>query len=60
MRTCQQGNSFGIIPGGFQEAAVGKVGTDRVWLKQRKGFVKVSRRASFFLAGQGDREGAIQ
>ena len=36
-----QGNSFGIIPGGFQEAALTKLGTDRVWINSRKGFIKV-------------------
>lgn len=36
-----QGNSFGIIPGGFQEATLSKLGTDRVWMKNRKGLIKV-------------------
>lgn len=38
----QQRKSFGIIPGGFQEAALMKLGTDRVWINERKGFVKVT------------------
>lgn len=36
-----QGYSFGIIPGGFQEATLSKLGTDRVWMKNRKGLIKV-------------------
>ena len=36
-----QGLSFGIIPGGFQEATLSKLGTDRVWMKNRKGLIKV-------------------
>eukprot|EP00903_Cladosiphon_okamuranus_P017841 g16419.t1 len=36
----KKGRSFGIIPGGFQEATLSKLGTDRVWLKNRKGLIK--------------------
>lgn len=39
--TVFQGLSFGIIPGGFQEATLSKLGEDRVWMKNRKGLVKV-------------------
>lgn len=47
-----QGNSFGIIPGGFQEAALAKLGTDRVWINTRKGFIKV-RHGSILLGARG-------
>lgn len=42
-----QGKSFAIIPGGFQEAALSKLGTDRVWIKERKGFIKVRLRVRY-------------
>eukprot|EP00904_Undaria_pinnatifida_P013564 jgi/Undpi1/9338/HiC_scaffold_26.g11796.m1 len=45
----KKGNSFGIIPGGFQEAALTKLGTDRVWIKSRKGFVKYALRYGYRL-----------
>eukprot|EP00752_Nemacystus_decipiens_P017698 g15868.t1 len=36
----KKGLSFGIIPGGFQEATLSKLGADRVWMKNRKGLIK--------------------
>ncbi|CAM9525628.1 unnamed protein product [Ascophyllum nodosum] len=36
----EKGTSFAMMPGGFQEASLSKLGTDRVWLKQRRGFIK--------------------
>ncbi|CAM9885235.1 unnamed protein product [Scytosiphon promiscuus] len=36
----KKGLSFGIIPGGFQEATLSKLGKDRVWMKNRKGLIK--------------------
>lgn len=35
-----KGESFGLLPGGFEEATISAVGHDRVYLKKRQGFVK--------------------
>ncbi|CAN0380000.1 unnamed protein product, partial [Discosporangium mesarthrocarpum] len=32
--------SFGLLPGGFQEATLSKLGVDRVYINHRKGFIK--------------------
>lgn len=48
----KKGLSFGIIPGGFQEATLSKLGTDRVWMKNRKGLIKV-RLQSAFMSDKG-------
>merc|ERR1712100_797571 len=31
--------SMGIVPGGFHEASISEVGTDRAYIKERKGFM---------------------
>jgi hypothetical protein len=35
--------TFGILPGGFEEATISKMGRNRIFIKSRKGFVKVGR-----------------
>ena len=41
--------SFGLIPGGFHEATIASPGSDRVFLKDRKGFVKYALQHGFAL-----------
>eukprot|EP00635_Sarcinochrysidales_sp_CCMP3193_P014788 CAMPEP_0118894190 /NCGR_PEP_ID=MMETSP1166-20130328/3077_1 /TAXON_ID=1104430 /ORGANISM="Chrysoreinhardia sp, Strain CCMP3193" /LENGTH=316 /DNA_ID=CAMNT_0006833077 /DNA_START=72 /DNA_END=1021 /DNA_ORIENTATION=+ len=43
------GRSCGILPGGFEEATLTVRGQDRVFLKQRKGFVKFALRYGYKL-----------
>ncbi|CAB1118819.1 unnamed protein product [Ectocarpus sp. CCAP 1310/34] len=45
----QKGLSFGIIPGGFQEATLSKLGEDHVWMKNRKGIVKYALQSGYRL-----------
>ena len=41
--------SFGLIPGGFHEATIAERGTDRVFLRKRKGFVKYALQHGYSL-----------
>jgi 2-acylglycerol O-acyltransferase 2 len=43
----QQSKSFALIPGGFEDATIFKQGTDRIYLKERKGFVKLALQAGY-------------
>ncbi|CAM9488198.1 unnamed protein product, partial [Heterosigma akashiwo] len=45
----EKGESFGIIPGGFEEATISKLGAQRVYLKKRKGFVKYALKYGYAL-----------
>lgn len=38
----KEGGQFGLLPGGLEEATISKHGVDRVYLKSRKGFIKVT------------------
>jgi 2-acylglycerol O-acyltransferase 2 len=40
MEAMAKQESFGLVPGGFEEATITKYQADRVFLKNRKGFVK--------------------
>mmetsp|Transcript_38007 Transcript_38007/g.65949 ORF Transcript_38007/g.65949 Transcript_38007/m.65949 type:complete len:328 (+) Transcript_38007:102-1085(+) len=48
-RYMEKGESFGIIPGGFEEATISKLGAQRVYLKKRKGFVKYALKYGYAL-----------
>ena len=37
----KQGINIGLIPGGFQEATVYQRGKHRLFLREKKGFIKV-------------------
>ncbi|KAH0478274.1 MAG: uncharacterized protein KVP18_002254 [Porospora cf. gigantea A] len=37
-----QGKSVGLIPGGFEEATIFSNGSDRLYIKKRKGFLKLA------------------
>ena len=45
----KRGESFGLIPGGFHEATISHPGISRVFLKNRKGFVKYALQYGFTL-----------
>ncbi len=45
----KRGVSFGLIPGGFHEATICSPSTDRVFLKDRKGFVKYALQHGYAL-----------
>ena len=45
----KQQEDFAIIPGGFHESTISSPGTDRVWLKNRKGFVKYALQNGYAL-----------
>jgi hypothetical protein len=38
----QSGDNVGLIPGGFQESTIYKRGQHRVYMRNRKGFIKVA------------------
>jgi hypothetical protein len=41
--------SLAIIPGGFEDVTIFKEGCDRIFLKTRKGFVKLALQAGYSL-----------
>jgi len=41
-RLLREKKSLALIPGGFEEATIFRYGYDRVWLKERAGFVKLA------------------
>eukprot|EP00727_Mastigamoeba_balamuthi_P011936 m51a1_g7365 putative diacylglycerol o- (347) ;mRNA; f:57930-58970 len=43
------GDSFGVIPGGFEEATATEAGADKVWLRGRKGIVKYALQHGYAL-----------
>ena len=45
----KRGVSFCLIPGGFHEATIGCPQTDRVYLKDRKGFIKYALQYGYAL-----------
>ncbi|GMH57156.1 hypothetical protein TrRE_jg12313 [Triparma retinervis] len=49
VRKMKNKESFGLIPGGFHEATIAYPGTSRVFLKNRKGFVKYALQHGFTL-----------
>jgi hypothetical protein len=47
----KHGINIGLIPGGFQEATIYQRGKHRLFLREKKGFVKVSRMACRWIVG---------
>uniref|UniRef100_A0A7S2CE87 Acyltransferase n=1 Tax=Florenciella parvula TaxID=236787 RepID=A0A7S2CE87_9STRA len=46
-RLMKEGSNIGIIPGGFEDATIMKKGSERIWLKKRKGFIKYALRFGY-------------
>eukprot|EP00727_Mastigamoeba_balamuthi_P000999 m51a1_g10897 hypothetical protein (289) ;mRNA; r:27850-29022 len=45
----RRGESFGLVPGGFEEAAITQYGVDRVYVGQRAGFIKYALQYGYSL-----------